>query len=89
MITDYDAQSAVERKLVLRLASLLWRIRRATTIETGLFRSRWPLRSEFLNRVVHGLRGLDHRHVTCIGNDSRVRFLHQASYSIHPRSSHA
>src|SRR5436190_13104341 len=35
--TDYDAQSAVERELVLRLASLLWRIRRATTMETGLF----------------------------------------------------
>jgi hypothetical protein len=34
---DYDAQSAVERELVLRLASLLWRLRRATTIETGLF----------------------------------------------------
>jgi hypothetical protein len=33
---DYDAQSAVERELVLRLASLLWRLRRATTIETGL-----------------------------------------------------
>src|SRR4051794_7815365 len=37
VIADYDAQSAVERELVLRLASLLWRIRRATTIETGLF----------------------------------------------------
>jgi hypothetical protein len=35
---DYDAQSAVERELVLRLASLLWRLRRATTIESGLFR---------------------------------------------------
>jgi len=34
---DYDAQSAVERELVLRLTSLLWRLRRATTIETGLF----------------------------------------------------
>src|SRR5438128_5677701 len=34
---DYDAQSAVERALVLRLASLLWRLRRATTMETGLF----------------------------------------------------
>jgi hypothetical protein len=34
---DYDAQSAVERELVLRLASLLWRLRRAATIETGLF----------------------------------------------------
>src|SRR5580700_11225388 len=29
---DYDTQSAVERELVLRLASLLWRLRRATTI---------------------------------------------------------
>ena len=37
IIADYDAQSAVERELVLRLASLLWRLRRATTIETGLF----------------------------------------------------
>ena len=27
---DYDAQSAVERELVLRLAKLLWRLRRAT-----------------------------------------------------------
>jgi hypothetical protein len=34
---DYDAQSAIERELVLRLASLLWRLRRATTMETGLF----------------------------------------------------
>ena len=34
---EYDAESAVERELVLRLASLLWRPRRATTIETGLF----------------------------------------------------
>ena len=34
---DYDAQSAVERELVLRLASVLWRLRRATVMETGLF----------------------------------------------------
>ena len=34
---DYEAESAVERELVLRLASVLWRLRRATTIETGLF----------------------------------------------------
>ena len=37
VMTDYDAQSAVERELVLRLASLLWRLRRATAMETGLF----------------------------------------------------
>jgi hypothetical protein len=34
---DYDAQSAAERELVLRLASVLWRLRCATTMETGLF----------------------------------------------------
>lgn len=35
--SDYEARTAVERELVLRLASLLWRLRRATAIETGLF----------------------------------------------------
>ena len=34
--TAYDAETAVERELVLRLASLLWRLRRATSVETGL-----------------------------------------------------
>jgi hypothetical protein len=38
VIADYDAHTAVERELVLRLASLLWRIRRATSIETDLMR---------------------------------------------------
>ena len=39
VIADYDAKSAVERELVLRLASVLWRLRRATGIETALFES--------------------------------------------------
>ncbi len=43
----YDAQSAVERELVLRLASLLWRLRRATTIEAGLFEIQADHLSEF------------------------------------------
>ncbi len=34
--TSYDAETTVERELVLRLASLLWRLRRATSVETGL-----------------------------------------------------
>jgi hypothetical protein len=34
---DYEAETAVERELVLRLASVLWRLRRATGIETALF----------------------------------------------------
>jgi hypothetical protein len=33
---DYEAETVVERELVLRLASLLWRLRRSTLIETGL-----------------------------------------------------
>ena len=47
IIRDYDAQSAVERELVLRLASLLWRPRRATTMETGLFKIQAEHLSEF------------------------------------------
>src|ERR1035437_5180495 len=39
VISDYDAESAVERELVLRLTSVLWRPRRATGIETALFES--------------------------------------------------
>jgi hypothetical protein len=38
IIADFDARTAVERELVLRLASLFWRLRRATAIETDLFR---------------------------------------------------
>ena len=34
---SFDPETAVERELILRLASLLWRLRRATSIETGLF----------------------------------------------------
>jgi hypothetical protein len=36
---DYAPETAVERELVLRLASVLWRLRRATSIDTGLFES--------------------------------------------------
>src|SRR4029434_2516276 len=33
---DFEASSAVERELVLRLASLLWRLRRATASASGV-----------------------------------------------------
>ena len=36
ILTENDPQSTLERELVLRIASLLWRLRRATLIETGL-----------------------------------------------------
>jgi hypothetical protein len=38
IIADYDGRTAVERELVLQLAPLLWRIRRATSVETGFLR---------------------------------------------------
>lgn len=47
IVADYDAQSAVERELVLRLASLLWRLHRATTLETSLFEMQTDQLHEF------------------------------------------
>ena len=47
---DYDAETAVERELVLRLASLLWRLRRATAIETGLLQIQHQLPSHPANQ---------------------------------------
>ena len=49
IIADYDAQSAVERELVLRLATLLWRLRRATTMQTGLF----EIQADYLHEFRH------------------------------------
>ena len=37
---DYEGETAVERELILRLASLLWRLRRASAIETRLFQTK-------------------------------------------------
>ncbi|MDT3687794.1 MAG: hypothetical protein RO009_22425 [Pseudorhodoplanes sp.] len=34
---EYRPRSTLEHELVIRLASLLWRLRRATAIETGLY----------------------------------------------------
>src|SRR6516225_7276109 len=42
VIADYDAQTAVDRELVLRLASVLWRLRRAIGLESGIFESATP-----------------------------------------------
>jgi len=44
IVAEYLPQMPVERELVHRLASLFWRLRRATSIETGLLR----LQSEIL-----------------------------------------
>ena len=44
IVAEYMPQTPVERELVHRLASLFWRLRRATSIETGLLR----MQGEFL-----------------------------------------
>src|SRR5437016_9381588 len=59
---DYDAQSAVERELVLRLANILWRLRRATTMETGLFEIQAQYLREYrqARQLLHNSGGVIH-----------------------------
>src|SRR5664279_2811034 len=54
VIADYDARTAVERELVLRLASLLWRLRRATAIETELLTIQAEILRDRRHRRVQG-----------------------------------
>jgi hypothetical protein len=68
VIVDYDARTAVERELVLRLASLLWRIRRATAIETDLLQ----IQAEILND----------RSVKCANNSETQREPQSPVYSV-------
>jgi hypothetical protein len=44
IMADYHPRSVAQRELVARLASVLWRLRRSTQIETGLFQ----IESEFV-----------------------------------------
>ena len=69
--SGFDAPTAVERELVLRLASLLWRLRRATAIDTGLLQ----LQSEIMDELkrVQSPQGRVNEHVSdgavvCSGN---------------------
>jgi hypothetical protein len=75
---DYDAQSAVERELVLRLASLLWRLRRATTIETGLFEIQADHLSDF--RTTHQISPASREIVYALFNANSDR--QATSYSV-------
>jgi hypothetical protein len=52
---DYDARTAVQRELVLPLASLLWPMRRATAIETDLLQIQAEILSD--RRYVHKAGG--------------------------------
>src|SRR3989304_2934365 len=46
---DYKPTSAIEHELIARLASLLWRLRRSTLIETNLFELQGRLAAEQKN----------------------------------------
>ncbi len=52
IIADYEPETAVARELVLRLASLLWRLRRAGAIETNLL----ELHAEALESMIQSLQ---------------------------------
>jgi hypothetical protein len=81
IIADYDAESAVERELVLRLASLLWRLRRATTMETGLF----EIQANHLREFRHARQVLPtSRDVVyaLLGRAASVSYDHPASHGI-------
>jgi len=72
---DYDAQSVVERELVLRLASLLWRLRRATAIESGLFKIQAKHLLQFRQRrQAHEDRQkiIDTIHLNAVVNDDEL-----------------
>jgi len=75
---DYDAQSAVERELVLRLVGLLWRLRRATTIETGLFEIQADHLSDF--RKTHQISPTSREIVYALFNANSDR--RAASYGV-------
>jgi hypothetical protein len=47
IVTEYLPQTPVEQELVHRLASLFWRLRRATSIETGLLRTQAEILQAF------------------------------------------
>src|SRR5271166_4978229 len=59
VLADYLPASTIERELVTRLASLLWRLRRATAIETGLLQ----IHAEILS-TLNGARNPDPRMLT-------------------------
>jgi len=47
IVAEYLPQTPVEQELVHRLASLFWRLRRATSIETGLLRMQGEILQAF------------------------------------------
>jgi len=72
IIADYDAETAVERELVLRLASLLWRLRRIIAIETDLFAIQAEILRDRRNTVTAVRDELPAPEVLMPGEDDRL-----------------
>jgi hypothetical protein len=53
ILSQHRARSATEQHLIVRLASLLWRLRRATAIETGLFSIQAEILQDRKTRSAH------------------------------------
>ena len=74
---SFDPENAVERELILRLASLLWRLRRAASIETGLFQIAPAINRE-LPRPDTAARPHSNNAVVRIGQVRGAASLHEA-----------
>ncbi len=66
ILAEYLPQTPVEQELVRRLASLFWRLRRATSIETGLLRMQAG--------IVHAFRSSRRKTVETRGEETPSRF---------------
>lgn len=59
IVADFRPRNGVEQALVLRLASLLWRLRRSVAIETGLFEAQGRiLKARRIERQIEASNGL-------------------------------
>ena len=88
VIADYDARTAVERELVLRLASLLWRIRRATAIETDLLQIQAEILHDrrYVYRVIGTALPPNKSKVVDPGHDDQEKQINNQSDSLESSS---
>jgi hypothetical protein len=79
IISDYNAETAVERELVLRLASLLWRLRRIIAIETDLFQIQAEILRERRNELAPVVEETSDRTSDVIVRDESDRLSRSSS----------
>src|ERR1700736_1299685 len=67
ILSEYLPQTPVEQELVRRLASLFWRLRRATSIETGLLRMQGEILRAFRSSRQKTLEGRGEENSNSLG----------------------